>query len=170
MVQVERGEIDGVLVFRPTHFEDHRGHYVETWNDADYRAAGCEVTFVQDDISRSRQHVLRGLHGDTNTWKLIDCLLGTIYFVVLDVRPGSPTEGRWSAYSLSDRNAMQVLVPAGCANGHLVMSEQAIFHYKQSAYYTQGTQFTVRWNDPRYKIWWPISQPILSRRDDGSLA
>ena len=162
---VAQTEISGVSYIVPDIFEDYRGYYVETYNEAEYRNLGVNVAFVQDDVSVSRRHVLRGLHGDRETWKLISCLMGEIYLVVLDCRPDSAQRGRWIAFTISDRNRMQVLVPPGVANGHLILSERAIFHYKQSAYYNRDGQFTVFWNDPLYKISWPISAPILSRRD-----
>ncbi|MCB9948020.1 MAG: dTDP-4-dehydrorhamnose 3,5-epimerase [Rhodospirillaceae bacterium] len=160
--------LDGVTTFTPDIFEDHRGYYVETFNLRDYRAAGVSVAFVQDDISVSRKGVLRGLHGDARTWKLVSCLWGEIYLVVLDCREASPTRGQWQAFTISDRNRQQVLVPPGVANGHLVLSDRAMFHYKQSEYYEPGSQFTVAWNDPAYGIWWPVDTPILSARDRGA--
>lgn len=162
---VGTGEIDGLLTVTPGVFEDFRGYYVETYNEEEYRAAGISVHFVQDDISVSRQGVLRGLHGDAKTWKLISCLMGEIYLAVLDCREDSPTKGRWQGFTISDRNRLQVLVPPGVANGHTILSDRAIFHYKQSEYYNPETQFTIKWNDPAHGIWWPIRHPIMSARD-----
>ncbi|MGE4278717.1 MAG: dTDP-4-dehydrorhamnose 3,5-epimerase [Magnetospirillum sp.] len=162
---VGKADIDGVLTVTPEIFEDYRGYYVETYNQDDYQAAGITVHFVQDDVSVSRHGVLRGLHGDAKTWKLISCLHGEIYLAVLDCRDGSATKGRWQGFTISDRNRLQVLVPPGVANGHAVLSDRAIFHYKQSEYYDPAGQFTVKWNDPAYGVWWPISNPILSQRD-----
>ena len=165
ILTVTPSEIDGVRCIVPGVSEDYRGYYIETYNEAEYRSAGIDVAFVQDDISVSRRHVIRGLHGDDGTWKLISCLMGEIYLVVLDCRPNSARKGLWSAFTISDRNRMQVLVPPGVANGHLILSERAIFHYKQSAYYNPNGQFTVKWNDPRYGNRWPVATPILSPRD-----
>ena len=164
-MNVYKTTIDGVLTIVPDIFEDYRGYYVETYNRAAYVAAGIDVEFLQDDISSSRRHVLRGLHGDNVTWKLVSCLMGELYLAVLDCRPDSPDRGKWQGFTISDRNRMQVLVPPGCANGHLVLSERGIFHYKQSAYYSPGKQFTVRWDDPSHDLWWPVTTPILSPRD-----
>lgn len=163
-MQVKETKIHGAYEFLPDPFIDHRGTYVELFNQEQY-APYCKATFVQDDMSISSRHVLRGLHGDADTWKLITCLHGDIYFVVLDIRENSPTKNIWQSFVLNEKNYRQVLVPPGCANGHLVMSERAIFHYKQSTYYSKN-QFTIRWNDPQYGIWWPITTPILSRRDE----
>ena len=166
-MKVEATNIEGVTTFTPGIFEDHRGYYVETFNQRDYEAVGVTAAFVQDDISVSRKGVLRGLHGDQKTWKLVSCLMGEIYLAVLDCRNGSATKGAWQAFTITDRNRLQVLVPPGVANGHLVLSDRAMFHYKQSEYYDPGSQFTVRWNDPSHGIWWPAETPMLSHRDRG---
>lgn len=168
-MEVSNSKLAGVLVIRPpTVFEDFRGSYVETYNEKLYTEAGITIKFVQDDISTSRRNVLRGIHGDRETWKLISCLHGEFYLVVLNYDSESPQFGLWEGFTLSDRNRLQVLVPPKFGNGHAVLSESAIFHYKQSTYYNRATQFTVLWNDPRFKIRWPIEKPILSNRD-GSL-
>jgi dTDP-4-dehydrorhamnose 3,5-epimerase len=156
------------LIAPATNFEDFRGSYVETWNRDLYRAAGIDLDFVQDDISVSTRHVLRGIHGDQKTWKLISCLHGKFYLVVVNWDERSPQYGRWEGFTLSDQNRLQVLVPPRFGNGHLVLSESAIFHYKQTTSYDRASQFTLLWNDPALGIWWPVKQPILSRRDDGS--
>lgn len=167
-MEVTKGKLDGVVVIKPpTIFEDFRGTYVETYNEQIYREAGITVDFVQDDISVSTQHVLRGIHGDQETWKLISCLSGKFYLVVVNWDSASPQYGQWEAFTLSEQNRLQVLVPPKFGNGHVVLSEQAIFHYKQSSYYNRAGQFTLIWNDPQLKIWWPIDHPIVSRRDAG---
>jgi dTDP-4-dehydrorhamnose 3,5-epimerase len=141
---------------------------VETYNRELYRKAGIDVEFVQDDISVSSRHVLRGLHGDQETWKLVSCLQGKFYLLVLNWDESSPQWGKWESFVLSDNNRLQVLIPPKFANGHLVLSDHAIFHYKQSTCYNRAAQFTLLWNDPKLKIWWPIKSPILSQRDEGS--
>jgi dTDP-4-dehydrorhamnose 3,5-epimerase len=170
MIVTASKKINDLVTIKPEVFYDFRGEYIETFNKDRYEQFkdydGSPISFVEDDISMSKQHVLRGLHGDSNTWKLIQCLLGEFYYVVVDMRKQSSTYLNWEYFTLSEKNRMQVLVPAGCANGHLVMSEQTIFSYKQSQYYSgMSQQFTVRWNDPKLKIYWPIAQPILSQRD-----
>ena len=167
-MHVKTTELEGVTTITPpTNFEDFRGSYVEIYNRGLYREAGIEQEFIQDDISTSRQHVLRGIHGDTQTWKMISCLQGTFYLVVVNNNPASSQYKRWQSFTLSDQNRMQVLVPPNFGNGHLVLSEKAIFHYKQTTEYDRAGQFTIIWNDPEYDIWWPIKTPILSIRDEG---
>jgi dTDP-4-dehydrorhamnose 3,5-epimerase len=166
MLKVEKIKLDGVLSIQLDAFEDHRGEYVETYNERDYHEAGIDVKFVQDDYSVSTKHVLRGLHGDAKTWKLITCPYGKLYLVVVNCIESSPDFGKWDAFVLSDKNHRQVLIPPNFGNGHLVLSDAAIFAYKQSAYYDAGTQFSYKWNDPRFNIWWPVNNPILSRRDE----
>ncbi len=167
-MQVSKTKLEGVLLIKPDIFEDFRGEYVETYNKELYRKNGIDIEFVQDDISVSSRNVLRGIHGDGETWKLISCLYGKFYLVVVNWNEASPQFGKWESFVLSDRNRLQVLVPPKFGNGHLVLSELAIFHYKQSTYYNRGGQFTLLWNDPKLNIWWPINNPIVSRRDEGS--
>jgi dTDP-4-dehydrorhamnose 3,5-epimerase len=168
MIEVTRTKLDGVLLIKPpTIFEDFRGFYVETYNKEIYRDAGITVDFIQDDISVSSRHVLRGIHGDNNTWKLISCLSGRFYLVVVNWDKNSDQYKQWDSFVLSDHNRMQVLIPPNFGNGHVVLSDQAIFHYKQSSQYDRPGQFTILWNDPGLDIWWPIKDPILSQRDEG---
>lgn len=167
-MEVKKTTLDGVfLLSPPTIFEDFRGTYVETYNEALYTEAGVITKFVQDDISVSSRNVLRGIHGDGETWKLISCLFGKFYLVVVNWNESSPQYRKWESFVLSDQNRHQVLVPPKFGNGHLVLSEQAIFHYKQNTYYNRAGQFTIFWNDPDLKIWWPVKNPILSKRDEG---
>ena len=160
--------LDSVRLIKPlTIFEDFRGHYIETYNERLYREAGIDQHFIQDDISVSRRHVLRGIHGDDKTWKLISCLQGSFYMVVINNDPQSAQYRKWTSFTLSESNRLQVLVPPKFGNGHVVMSEQAIFHYKQTTDYDRSGQFTLVWNDPALNIWWPVQTPIISERDQG---
>ena len=168
MLRIEETKLKGVLLIHLGSFEDHRGEYIETYNEALYRENGIDVKFVQDDISVSRRNVLRGIHGDEETWKLISCLYGKFYFVVVDCDNRSGDFGKWQSFVLSDKNRLQVLVPPGHGNAHLVLSDMTIFHYKQSTYYEPSKQFTYRWDDSRFGIWWPIKNPILSQRDESA--
>lgn len=165
-MKIEETELDGVLLITPpTIYEDFRGEYIETYNKEVYQRYGIFVEFIQDDISVSRKNVLRGLHGDQETWKLISCLYGSFYLVVVNNDPLSKHYKKSTSFTLSDRNRRQVLIPPKHGNGHLVLTDQAIFHYKQNTQYNRNGQFTIKWNDPEYGLWWPISNPILSQRD-----
>lgn len=165
-MEVIKTKLEGVLLVKPEVFEDHRGEYVEIYNEDLYRKNGIGVKFLQDDISVSTKHVLRGIHGDSETWKLISCLYGRFYLVVVNCDTESKNFGKWQAFVLSDRNRHQVLVPPKYGNGHLILSDKAIFHYKQSTYYDPSRQFTYKWDDPKLNIWWPVTNPILSQRDE----
>ncbi len=167
-LSVTKTKLDGVLLIKPlTVFEDFRGTYVETYNEELYNKAGITVKLVQDDISTSTRGVLRGIHGDSETWKLVSCLHGKFYLIVLNHDKDSQQFGQWESFTLSDTNRLQVLIPPKFGNGHVVLSETAIFHYKQNTYYNRAGQFTVVWNDPKFKMWWPIKNPIISQRDEG---
>jgi dTDP-4-dehydrorhamnose 3,5-epimerase len=165
-LKVEETGLKGVLcITPPTNFEDFRGSYVETYNRDLFHKAGLTQDFIQDDISTSSRGVLRGIHGDGKTWKLISCLYGAFYFVVVNNDPASDEYKKSISFTLSDRNRLQILVPPRFGNGHLVLTNEAIFHYKQTTTYDRSSQFTIKWNDPNYGIWWPITSPILSQRD-----
>jgi len=167
-LRVQKSALDGVLVIEPpTNFEDFRGEYVEIYNRALYEAAGVTYDFIQDDISVSTRHVLRGLHGDGDTAKLVSCLYGKFYLVIVNNDPTSPQYRQSTGMTLSDKNRLQVLIPPKFGNGHLVMSDWAMFHYKQTTSYNRAGQFTLRWDDPSLGLWWPIADPIVSRRDAG---
>lgn len=167
-MNVEKTKLDGVMKITPlTNFEDFRGSYVEIYNEILYKNAGINCNFIQDDISTSRKNVLRGLHGDSETWKLISCLQGSFYLLVVNNDESSPEYRMWEAHTLSDVNRTQILVPPKFGNGHLVLSESAIFHYKQSTQYNRSGQFTILWDDPSWGFWWPVNNPIISMRDQG---
>ena len=168
MIEVSKTDIDGVLLIKLGIFEDHRGEYIETYNEALYKENGIDTKLVQDDISVSSKNVLRGIHGDDQTWKLISCLYGKFYLVVVNCDTESKDFGKWQSFVLSDKNRQQVLVPPKYGNAHLVLSDRTIFHYKQSTYYDRKKQFTYKWDDPKFNIWWPIKKPILSQRDEST--
>lgn len=165
-MQVVKTKLNRVLLIKPDVFEDHRGFYVQTYNEKDYKKHGINIKFIEDDISVSTKNVLRGIHGDFRTWKLVSCLYGKFYFVVVNCDETSRDFGKWESFILSDVNRHQVLVPPKFGNAHLVLSDIDIFSYKQSQYYDPKDQFTYKWNDPKFNIWWPIKNPILSTRDE----
>lgn len=149
----------------PDTFRDFRGRFVETYNKELYEKNGIDVEFIQDDVSVSKKNVLRGIHGDNETWKLASCLYGKLYFVAVNCDESSRNFGEWQNFILSDENGRQILIPPKYGSSYLVQSEVGIFSYKQSTYYVPGRQFTYKWDDPRFNIKWPIKNPILSKRD-----
>jgi dTDP-4-dehydrorhamnose 3,5-epimerase len=163
--------IPGVLVLEPKVFGDARGFFLESFNQRAFdEAAGSHVEFVQDNHSRSRRGVLRGLHfqrGAHAQGKLVRVVAGAVFDVAADIRPGSPTFGRWVGVELSADNHRQLWVPPGLAHGFLVLSESADFLYKTSAYYAPQEEGAVRWDDPDLAIAWPDvgGPPQLSAKD-----
>lgn len=155
-----------VQVYTTDSFVDERG---ELWTIWDYK--NVPLSFNHDKVAVSKKNVLRGLHGDAKSWKLISCLQGEIYLVVVDNRPESSNYLKWDKIILSDKNKTSVLVPPKFANGHLILSDTAIFYYKwfyDGTYPDVQDQFSLNWKDPRIKIEWPIDNPILSERDKNS--
>jgi len=159
-------KISGVYTGEYDIFSDHRGEIWTVHSEEKYLAR-----FVEDKITVSSKNVLRGLHGDKETDKLISCLHGKIQLVVVDAREKSPTRGTVETFYLSDEKPSYVFVPAGCLNGHLCLSEKCVFWYKWSQKYGGvSSQKTVMWNDKELQIDWKCNQPILSKRDqNGSL-
>jgi len=166
-VRVTTIDIPGVLVIEPKVFRDRRGFFVETYHVQRYEDAGITERFVQDNYSRSVRSTLRGLHFQEPhaQGKLVMAVEGTVYDVVVDVRKGSPSFGKWYGAELSAENLWQIYVPPGCAHGFCVISETAAFLYKCTDYYSPENERGVLWNDPALGIVWPVSQPILSAKD-----
>ena len=161
------GDLQGVRVIEPDVYTDDRGAFLETWNARDYGKHGLDVTFVQDNLSRSKKHVLRGLHfqNPRPQGKLVSVMKGEVYDVVVDVRSDSDTFGEWEGMVLSAENARQLYVPEGFAHGFVVTSDEALFHYKCTDFYHPETEGVIRWNDPALGIEWPVDDPIVSERD-----
>jgi dTDP-4-dehydrorhamnose 3,5-epimerase len=164
-IEVSNTKLKNVLLIKPSVFKDHRGTYVETYNIEDYKKHGINIEFVRDDISTSLKNVIRGIHYDDKTWKLIQCMYGEIFFVVVDMRENSPDYLNWQSFNLSYSNRHQVLVPPNYGNGHLVLSDSCIFHYKMSEYYDPDNEKCLKWDDPKIGINWPVKESILSIKD-----
>jgi dTDP-4-dehydrorhamnose 3,5-epimerase len=157
-----------VLIIEPKAFGDERGFFLETFHAERYRAvAGISLPFVQDNHSRSKRGVLRGLHLQTRRvqGKLVRSSRGEIFDVAADIDPRSPTFGRWVGVTLSDTNHRQLWIPPGYAHGFVVVSETADFEYKCTDYYDPQAEAGVIWNDPDLGIAWPIENPTLSEKD-----
>ena len=165
-MKIEKTELDGVLLITPpTIFRDFRGMYVETYNEVLYNEHGIDVKFIQDDISSSKKGVLRGIHGDAETWKLVSCIHGEFFLVVVNNDPRSKQYKQTISFTLNAEDPRQVLIPPKFGNGHYILSESAIFHYKQNTLYNRSGQFTIPWNSLEHKIFWPIENPLTSVRD-----
>ena len=165
MIKVSKTKLKGVLQICPYIFKDRRGQFVETYNEELYKKKGINVKFVQDDISISKKNVLRGIHSDSKAWKLVSCISGKIYVAIVNCDEESKDFGKWQGFLLSGKNKKQILIPPKCGCSYLVLSETAVFTYKQSEYYNPKRQSTYKWNDPKFKIKWPTKNPILSKRD-----
>ncbi len=159
--------LDGLLLLKPKVFRDDRGFFVETYAEARYRAAGIDVTFVQDNHSRSSHGTIRGLHFQTSPGqaKLLRVATGRIFDVAVDIRPGSKTFGRWEGVYLDAESHHQLYVPIGFAHGFCVVSETADVIYKVSSPYDPKTESGFLWNDPAVGVEWPVESPVLSQRD-----
>jgi len=148
-------------------FKDHRGFYWTSWQNKKFK----KIKFIHDKFSLSKKNVLRGLHGDKKTWKLVSCPYGKFLLVVVNCLPNSKNYLKSKSWILSQENGLQILIPPNYANGHLCLSKKCLFHYKLSYkgnYADTNEQFSLKWNDPKLKIKWPIKKPILSKRDKNS--
>ena len=153
-----------VKVYRKKSFKDHRGYYWTSWKDGEIK----KIKFNHDKFSLSKKNVLRGLHGDKKTWKLLSCTYGKLLLVVVNCVKKSKNYLKWKSWILSHENGTQVLIPPNHANGYLCLSKECLLHYKLSykgSYFDVKKQFSLKWNDPKLKIRWKIKRPILSQRD-----
>ena len=166
-MRVIETNLKGVLILEPRIFKDPRGFFVETYQETRYRDAGVDADFVQDNLSSSRKKTLRGLHFQypRGQAKLVQVLQGEVFDVVVDIRKGSPSFGKWCTSRLSADNKRQMFIPAGFAHGFCVLSDIALFHYKCSDYYSPECENGVLWSDPDIGIEWPVKEPILSEKD-----
>ena len=161
--------IPDVLMLQPKVFGDSRGFFFESFNEQDFaQATGLNVTFVQDNHSRSAKGVLRGLHYQVQQpqGKLVRVVRGAVFDVAVDIRRSSPTFGQWVGSELSEDNHRQFWVPPGFAHGFVVLSESADFLYKTTDYYAPAHERCIAWNDPDIGIEWPVGlEPVLSAKD-----
>lgn len=166
-MKVSQTGLEGVLLIEPRVFKDSRGHFLEVYQEDRYAEAGIRGPFVQDNLVQSERHVLRGLHlqNPHGQGKLVQALEGEIFDVAVDVRPGSPTFGRWTAVNLSDANYRQIFVPPEFAHGYVVLSDGALVSYKTTEVYAPDAEVAVAWNDPEIGIDWPVANPVLNERD-----
>ena len=153
-----------VKVFKNNSFKDHRGFYWTSWKSKLIK----KKKFNHDKFSLSKKNVIRGLHADNKTWKLVSCPYGKCLLIVVNLIKKSKNYLKYKSWILSQENGVQVLIPPNYANGHLCLSKKCLFHYKLSykgSYVDQKKQISLRWDDPKLKIDWHIKKPILSNRD-----
>lgn len=163
-------DIEGLYIIEPTVFGDDRGYFMETYHAKEFNDAGLNMTFVQDNQSKSKKGVLRGLHFQYQfpQAKLVRVIKGEVFDVAVDIRKNSNTFGKWYGILLSEENKRQFYIPEGFAHGFLVLSEEAEFVYKCTDYYHPQDEGGILWNDPAIGIAWPLDKVekiILSDKD-----
>jgi dTDP-4-dehydrorhamnose 3,5-epimerase len=169
-MQAQATSLPGVLLLAPRVFTDARGLFFESWNRRSFRdATGVDVDFVQDNHSRSRRHVLRGIHYQLvrPQGKLVRVVRGAVFDVAVDLRRSSPAFGCWTGVELSERNQRELWIPPGFGHGFLVLSDEADVLYKATDYWSAEHDRSVRWDDPRIGIDWPLrgAAPLLASKD-----
>lgn len=170
-MRVIRSEIEGLLLLEPVLYGDERGYFMESFSERDFEAqTGLDVRFVQDNESRSRKGVLRGLHFQRTPYaqaKLVRVVQGRVLDVAVDIRKGSPTYGKYVATELSGTNHRQMFIPKGFAHGYVVLEDDTVFQYKCDEYYHPEAEDGIAWNDPQIGIDWGVceSEIILSEKD-----
>jgi len=162
---VKDTNFSGVKLVITDRFEDYRGELGGVYDEREYAEVGLNAKFVYDMVSMSYQNVLRGMHGDSETVKLVQCLHGTVYSVIANCDETSPDFGKWQSFILSDKNHCQLYIPPLYGNGYYVLSKRSVYTYKMTKPHSDN-QFIYAWNDPRFNIRWPTDKPILSARDD----
>ncbi|MBU2445755.1 MAG: dTDP-4-dehydrorhamnose 3,5-epimerase [Bacteroidetes bacterium] len=167
-MKISKTPIEGLLVVEPDVFKDSRGYFYESYNSKKYIDLGDKINFVQDNISNSKHGTVRGLHyqvGDNAQGKLCQVLKGRVLDVAVDIRFGSPTFGKYFSIELSEHNHLQFWMPPGFAHGFSVLSDEAIFSYKCTAFYDKASERCIMYNDKDLHIDWVIEIPIVSEKD-----
>ena len=169
-MEFRRLALPEVILVVPDVHRDARGFFLETYHAKKYREGGIDAVFVQDNQSRSRRGTLRGLHAQVVNpqGKLVRAVSGEIFDVAVDIRPASPTFGKWAGARLTAENAEQLWVPPGFGHGFCVLSEEADVEYKCSALYDPKDEIAIQWNDPAIGVRWPVAEPVLSARDQAA--
>ena len=167
-MKVTKTEIEGLLIIEPDVFPDERGYFFEDYNKKRYQTIGLDMEFVQNNISKSVKGTVRGLHyqvGEFAQGKLCEVIYGKVLDVAVDIRFGSPTFGKYAAVELSEENHKQFWLPPGFAHGFSVLSEEAIFHYKVTNYYSKKDERAILFNDETLDIDWRVDSPVVSGKD-----
>lgn len=166
-MEFQRLDLEDVILVKPDVWRDERGFFLETYHLEKYRDGGLPEAFVQDNHSFSVKGILRGLHAQVRhpQGKLVRAILGEIFDVAVDIRPGSPTFGKWAGEILSGDNFYQLYIPPGFAHGFCVLSETAHVQYKCTELYRRDDEIGIVWNDPEIGIDWPVEDPVLNAKD-----
>ena len=166
-MKITKTQLEGVVIIEPDVFKDRRGFFMETFNQSRYDESDIRRVFVQDNLSCSVRGTLRGLHYQIKRpqAKLIQVITGEIFDVAVDIRPGSPTFGKWTGFHLSGSNMRQIFISEGFAHGFCVLSETSHFLYKCSDFYAPDDEGGILWSDPDIGIDWPAEDPIISDKD-----
>ena len=160
--------LEGLLIIKPDVFEDDRGYFFESFNVEKFRKAGLDLKFMQDNESRSKKGVLRGLHFQSPPYdqgKLVRVIGGSALDVAVDIRKNSPTYGKWDSIILSGQNKLMYWIPAGFAHGFVTLEDATIFFYKCTNIYNKESEGSLLWNDPDLNIRWGIENPVISEKD-----
>ena len=171
--RIVQTSLTNLVVLEIDYFQDERGFFIEPWHKRDFAAAGLDLEFMQEGHSRSAYGVLRGLHYQDMTapmGKLLRCTVGRIFDVAVDLRVSSLTFGKWFGIELSADNKKQIYVPVGFAHGFATLSEFAEVQYKQTGFYTPSSEGTLSWKDLDVGVQWPITNPVLSKRDQNGMS
>ena len=172
----EKLDIDGAMIIHPFYYDDERGYFIKDYDAAVFNEYGFkDISFKEEFYSQSKKGVVRGLHFQTlhPQSKIVSCLSGAIFDVVVDLRKDSPTFGKYLSVELSDENHLSIYIPKGCAHGFLALHEGTITYYKCDSNYLKNNDSTIKWNDPEIGIKWPedvTDEKILSDRDNNAMS
>ena len=167
-MELIKTNLDGVLVIKPDVFADERGYFFESYNEEKFYEKGLTSSFLQDNESKSRKNVLRGLHFQVPPFeqgKLVRVMWGAALDVAVDLRKHSPTFGQWTAATLSRENKQMLWIPPGFAHGFVTLEDDTVFFYKCTNVYNKESERSILWNDPDLNIEWGVKDPVISEKD-----
>ncbi len=167
-MEIVKTPLNGLLVIRPDVFADDRGYFFESFNAEKFLGVGLDLKFLQDNESKSKKGVLRGLHFQAPPYeqgKLVRVMRGSVLDVAVDIRKNSPTYGKWESIVLSGENKLMYYIPAGFAHGFVTLEDDTVFFYKCTNVYSKGSEGSIIWNDPFLNIKWGIENPVISEKD-----
>lgn len=167
-MEIVKTSLEGLLIIKPDVFEDDRGYFFESFNREKFMHAGLNMNFLQDNESKSKKGVLRGLHYQAPPFdqgKLVRVIRGSVLDVAVDIRKGSPTYGKWESAFLSGQNKWMFWIPAGFAHGFVTLEDETVFFYKCTNVYSRVSEGSIFWNDPDINIDWGVEEPVVSDKD-----